>query len=77
MSHAPCGLFVYFQRTVGGKEYVFKPGQDKKNSLKLESAGATGEKTKNKSMFREKLKEKIHSSKEFSKIHHCSRFVLC
>lgn len=28
VSQAPHGLFVYFQRTVGGKEQVFKPGQD-------------------------------------------------
>lgn len=28
MCQAPHGLFVYFQRTVGGKERAFKPGQD-------------------------------------------------
>lgn len=28
VSQAPHGLFVYFQRTVGGKDQVFKPGQD-------------------------------------------------
>ena len=28
VSQAPHGLFVYFQRTVGGKEQVFKPGHD-------------------------------------------------
>ena len=28
VSQAPHGLFVYFQRTVGGEEQMFKPGQD-------------------------------------------------
>ena len=28
VSQSPHGLFVYFQRTVGGEQKVLKPGQD-------------------------------------------------
>lgn len=64
VSHAPCGLFVYFQRTVGGKESVFKPGQDEKILLSLNQLERQGKK---KCMPKKEWKQKIHSSNEFSK----------